>query len=83
MNYRRYAAALSLPALMGHRPSGLQCTAHNDGGDSRASWLNNHYYVHYDQLYKEYGFAAVGQPYDSATPGEPRFIEIRLSGRFA
>ena len=25
---------------MGHRPSGLQCTAHNDGGDSRANGLN-------------------------------------------
>ena len=45
--------------------------------------LNNHYYVHYYQVYKEYGFAAVGQPYDSAYPGEPRFIEISLSGRFA
>ena len=42
MNYRRYAAALSLPALMGHRPSGLQCTAYNDGGDSRANGLNAH-----------------------------------------
>ena len=26
---------------MGHRPSGLQCTAHNDGGDSRANGLND------------------------------------------
>ena len=32
-----YAAALSLPGLMGRRPSGLQCTAHNDAGVSRAN----------------------------------------------
>ncbi|RCN59242.1 hypothetical protein C4900_05920 [Acidiferrobacter thiooxydans] len=45
--------------------------------------LYDHDRGHYDQVYKEYGFAAVGQPYDSAYPGEPRFIEISLSGRFA
>ncbi len=32
-----YAAALSLPGLMGRRPSGLQCTAHNDAGVSRTT----------------------------------------------
>ena len=52
------------------------------GGGSPAA-LYDHDRGHYGQVYKEYGFAAVGQPYDSATPGEPRFIEISLSGRFA
>jgi len=45
--------------------------------------LDNHYYVHYYNSYKEFGFAAVGNPYTSAYPGEPRFIEVGLSGRFS
>ena len=45
--------------------------------------LDRHYYVHYYQSYKEYGFNAVGQPYNQAYPGEPRFIEVGLSGRFS
>ena len=45
--------------------------------------LDRHYYVHYYQSYKEYGFNAVGNPYNQAYPGEPRFIEVGLSGRFS
>lgn len=44
--------------------------------------LDNHYYLHYYQAYKEYAFAAVGEPYAEAYPGMPRFIELGLSGRF-
>ncbi|WP_414039633.1 TonB-dependent receptor [Acidithiobacillus sp. M4-SHS-6] len=45
--------------------------------------LDNHYYLHYYQAYKEYAFAGVGQPYAEAYPGMPRFIEVGLSGRFS
>lgn len=45
--------------------------------------LDNHYYVHTAQVYKQYGFTAVGQQYNSAYPGEPRFIELGLSAKFA
>lgn len=45
--------------------------------------LDNHYYLHYYQAYKEYAFAGVGNPYAEAYPGMPRFIELGLSGRFS
>ncbi|MDX5935019.1 TonB-dependent receptor [Acidithiobacillus thiooxidans] len=45
--------------------------------------LDNHYYLHYYQAYKEYAFEAVGDPYAEAYPGMPRFIELGLSGRFS
>ncbi|PKY11363.1 TonB-dependent receptor [Acidithiobacillus marinus] len=45
--------------------------------------LDNHYYLHYYQSYKEYAFAGVGNPYAEAYPGMPRFIELGLSGRFS
>ena len=45
--------------------------------------LDNHYYLHYYQAYKEYAFAGVGNPYAEAYPGMPRFIEVGLSGRFS
>lgn len=45
--------------------------------------LDNQYYVHTAQVYKQYGFTAVGQQYNSAYPGEPRFIEVGLTGRFS
>ncbi len=45
--------------------------------------LDNHYYVHEYQWYKFYGFVPVDSPYSSAVPGEPRFIEVGLTGRFS
>lgn len=44
--------------------------------------LNKNYYEHYYNSYKEFGFTAVGAPYSSAYPGEPRFIELGLVARF-
>lgn len=44
--------------------------------------LNKQYYLHYYNSYKEYGFTAVGNPYSSAYPGEPRYIELGMIARF-
>ncbi|MBU2798392.1 TonB-dependent receptor, partial [Acidithiobacillus sp. VAN18-4] len=44
--------------------------------------FDNHYYVHTAQVYKQYRFTAVGNQYNSAYPGMPRFIEVGISGRF-
>ena len=44
--------------------------------------LDRKYYQHYYNSYKEFGFAAVGNPYTSAYPGEPRFIELGMVARF-
>ena len=45
--------------------------------------LDTHYYVHSARVYKQYSFTAIGQQYNSAYPGEPRFIELGVSGRFS
>ncbi|MBU2795330.1 TonB-dependent receptor, partial [Acidithiobacillus sp. VAN18-4] len=45
--------------------------------------LDNTYYTHYYQFYKQYNFFGVGQPYYEAYPGLPRFIELGLSARFS
>jgi iron complex outermembrane receptor protein len=44
--------------------------------------LDRKYYLHYYNSYKEYDFGAVGNPYSSAYPGEPRFFELGVVARF-
>lgn len=44
--------------------------------------LNNQYYVHLYHIYKEFGFYPVGQQQSYALIGEPRFIEVGISGKF-
>jgi len=44
--------------------------------------LNRKYYQHYYSGYKQFGFVGVGDPYTSAYPGEPRFIELGMVARF-
>lgn len=41
------------------------------------------YYTHYYSIYKEYAFNAVGNPYDAAYPGMPRYISLGLSAKFS
>ena len=44
--------------------------------------LDNKYYVHLYNIYKQFAFNPVGQQQSYALIGEPRFIELGLSGRF-
>lgn len=45
--------------------------------------LNNHYYVHYSNVYKIIPkLTGITPPYYEGYPGMPRFIELGVSGRF-
>lgn len=77
------------PYFLTNLQASYKVPVHEDGLSSLTVSLNvdnlldNRYYLHYYQAYKEYAFAGVGAPYAEAYPGMPRFIEVGLSGRFS